>query len=146
MKSILIIDDDNAIRSALSKLLVAEGYQVLEAANPEEAIVHFNSADVDLIVLDLNLPEKSGWDLFETFTGTCPLVPVIIVTGRPDQRFLAKAAGVGALFEKPIDVDLLLQTIPKLISEKGDTRLRRRLGRARSFHYSPGQIEKEAMI
>ena len=105
---ILVLDDDAQIRLSLSKLLKAEGYEVLLAADGSEALDRFNPAEIDLLLLDLALPMKSGWDVFERMTSINPLLPIIIITGRDGQRDLAAAAGVGALMEKPLDVPLLL--------------------------------------
>lgn len=128
MKPILIVDDDSAIRSALQKVLSAEGFQTVEAADPAEALLQFQAADIALVLLDLNLPTKCGWDLFECLTDMDPTVPIIIMTGRPDQWGLAANAGAGALIEKPIEVDHLLKSIRELLAEPNDTRLRRLLG------------------
>ena len=136
MKRILIVDDDTSIREALNKVLRAEGYETVLAANSDEAVSQFGVGGIDLVLLDLNLPTKSGWDLFEWFTGTDPLVPVIIITGRADQCTLATGAGVGALIEKPVDVDFLLKSIRDLLAETNDARLHRLLGNNESLRYA----------
>ena len=128
MKRILIVDDDTALRQALDKVLRAEGYETVAAYDSDDAVSEFSVGDIDLSLLDLHLPTKSGWDLFEWFTETDPLVPIIIITGRADQCVLATGAGVGALLEKPVDVDFLLQSIRDLLAETNENRLHRLLG------------------
>lgn len=135
-KTILIVDDDDAIRESLRKLLQAEGYDVRLAANGREGLDQFDPANVDLLLLDLNLPQKSGWDLFERFSSMNPLIPIIIITGRDNQYKLAAAAGVGALMEKPLDVPLLLQTITALLAEPAETRLKRLVGLNKDVRYA----------
>lgn len=127
-KRILIVDDDAQIRASLRKALRAEGYEVVSAADGQEGIEKFNANAIDLLLLDLNLPAKSGWDAFERLTSTNPLVPVVIITGRRDQRDIAAAAGVGALFEKPFNVPALLETIKELLAESPQTHLERLVG------------------
>jgi len=105
------------------------------AANGQEGLDEFDAARVDLLLLDLNLPAKSGWDLFERFSFINPLLPIIIITGRHNQYQLAAAAGVGALMEKPLDVPLLLQTITALLAEPAETRLKRLVGLNRAVRY-----------
>lgn len=127
-KRILIVDDDAQIRASLRKALRAEGYEVLLAADGQEGIEEFSGSKIDLLLLDLNLPVKSGWDAFERLTAINPLVPIVIITGRRDQRDLAAAAGVGALFEKPFDVPKLLESIKDLLAEASETHLKRLAG------------------
>jgi len=125
---ILIVDDDAQIRASLRKALRAEGYEVILAADGQEGIEKFLANPIHLLLLDLNLPVKSGWDTFERLTSINPLVPIVIITGRRDQRDLASAAGVGALFEKPFDVPMLLGSIKELLAESPETHLKRLTG------------------
>lgn len=125
-KQILVVDDDPQIRESLRKVLRAEGYEVALAANGQEGIGRFNAERIDLLVLDLNLPGNSGWDIFGTLTSLDPFLPIIIITGRQNQQELA--AGVGALMQKPLNVPRLLQTITELLAESAETRLKRLVG------------------
>ena len=125
---ILVIDDDPQIRESLRKLLKAEGYEVVLAAEGREGIEKFNAEQIDLLLLDLNLAGDNGWDLFERLTSQNPLLPIIIITGRANQQELAAGAGVGALMRKPLDVPVLLQTITDLLAESAETRLKRLVG------------------
>ena len=64
-QKILLVDDDAAIRQILMRLLTEEDYLVLTAANGVEALVLAESAKFDLVLLDLNMPVKDGWETFE---------------------------------------------------------------------------------
>jgi CheY-like chemotaxis protein len=128
-KCILVVDDDEPIRESIKRVLVGAGYDVELAAGGLEAVVRFEPEHIDLILLDLNLPNQSGWEVFEQLTTQYPLVPVIIITGLTNQQRVAKAAGVGALFEKPVDTLALLERIEELLAEPPETRLRRLCGR-----------------
>ncbi len=133
----MILDDDKQIRQSLLKFLQAEGYEVVLAADGQEGLDHFDPSNIDLLLLDLMLPRKSGWDVFERVTSLNPLLPIIIMTGKDKQRELAAAAGVGALMEKPLDVPLLLKTITDLLAEPAESRLKRLAGVERSMRYFP---------
>ena len=135
-KRILLADDDPGVRESLAAALRSDGYFVIPAKDGQEALDMIAVSEVDLVLLDLNMPVKNGWDTFERLTAEHPLLPVIVVTARPNQLFTAVGAGVGALLEKPLDIPTLLQTIRRLLAESAETRLARLAGREAPFHYS----------
>jgi CheY-like chemotaxis protein len=136
-KRILLADDDPAVRNALKNLLDEEGYTVLTAENGQQALDLVAQSALDLVILDVNMPVKGGWDTFERVTTGHPLLPVIIITGRPGQLFTAASAGVSALLEKPFEITTLLRTISSVLAESVDVRLARMTGHHTAFHYSP---------
>jgi DNA-binding response OmpR family regulator len=134
---ILLVDDDPAVRWMLLRVLQDENYVVLTAANGLEAVEVANAKAPDLVLLDLALPMQDGWDTFQRLTDDHPLLPIIIITARPNQLFPTLASGVGALMEKPLDLPKLLRTIHDLLEEPAETRLARTAGRPAEFHYLP---------
>jgi two-component system, NtrC family, response regulator GlrR len=138
-KTILLVDDDPSVRQMVGRVLVGEGYLVLSAANGPEALRIAAAADIDLVLLDLNMPGQSGWDTFERLTSDNPLLAVIIITARPQQLFTAVNAGVGALLEKPLNFPKMLKTIRDLLTESPETRLARLAGKQKDFHYLPSR-------
>jgi signal transduction histidine kinase len=74
---ILLVDDDEGVRSSLQSVLVEEGYGVIPANDGQEALELIASRSIDLVLLDLNMPRKNGWDTFERLSAEHPLVPVI---------------------------------------------------------------------
>lgn len=140
-EKILLVDDDAAIRQMLSRLLGEEGYRVTMAAGGVEALELLNANSFDLVLLDLNMPVKDGWETYEQLNSQNPLMPVVIITARPNQRFTALAAGTGALMEKPLDLPKLIQTIRELLDEPDEVRLARLAGRPVEFRYVPPTTE-----
>lgn len=140
---ILVADDDATVRASVSEVLVIEGYVVIPAKDGQEAIELAASTQIDLVLLDLNMPVKNGWDTFERLTRDHPLLPVIIVTAKPNQLFTAVGAGVGALLEKPMDIPILLRTIQRLLAESVQTRLARIAGQDTEFHYSAARPDTD---
>ncbi len=138
---ILLTDDDPAIRHILLRLLTDEGYQVLTAANGVEALELARVTRFDLVLLDLNMPLKDGWETFEQLTNRQPALPIILITARPNQLFPALASGVVALMEKPLDLTKLFSTIHNLMEEPLETRLTRSMGRGAVFSYVPPQAD-----
>jgi DNA-binding NtrC family response regulator len=138
-RMILVVDDDLQIRNSLRKVLSGEGYEVALAGDSYEAIKQFNARQIGLVLLDLTMPGKSGWDIFEAVTTNDPTLPIVIITGRQDQSELAAAAGVSAIMEKPLNVPLLLQTIDKLFNEAPEMRLKRLVGHSKILIQAPSQ-------
>jgi CheY-like chemotaxis protein len=127
---VLLVDDDPSVVAALGGVLGSAGYQVIQAFDGHEALPNFQAAGgTDIVLLDLNMPIKAGWDAFERLTATNPLLPIIIITARPGQYALAAAAGAAALMDKPLDIPLLLETMRNLLAEPLKARLARIAGR-----------------
>ena len=138
---ILLVDDDHAIREMLARLLVGEGYAVLSAADGRESLELARTAEVDLVLLDLNMPGMDGWETYEKLAAENPLLPIIVITARHNQSFTAMAAGIGALLEKPLDLPKLFLTIRDLLDESEDVRLARIAGKPSEFHYVPPRAD-----
>lgn len=136
-KKILLVDDNPAIRKMLGILLIGEGYTVVLAINGGEAIEVVRATDIDLVLLDLNMPGMDGWETFEKLASENPMLPIIVITARSNRNFTALAAGIGALLEKPLDLPKLFLTIRDLLDEPDEIRLARVAGRPSEFHYVP---------
>jgi len=129
-KRILVVEDDEGVRAMLVRVLCEDGYSTLSAADGTRALEIARTVHLDLVVLDLGLPDKAGWDVFEKLTATNPLLAVIVITAKPNQAAVAKASGVGAFLEKPLDFPALLEMAGRLLAESAESRLNRMLGRA----------------
>ena len=144
---LLLVDDDPSVVSALSAVLRSEGYDVIPAVNGHEAIQGFyKHPDVAIVLLDICMPVKGGWDTFERLTQINPLLPIIIITARPNQGSLAVAAGAGALMEKPLDVQALLTTMQQLLAELPEKRLARAAGRETPPTIQPGAPSEASRV
>lgn len=141
---ILLTDDDPAIRQILLRLLTEEGYSVLTASNGVEALELARVTKFDIVLLDLNMPVKDGWETFEQLSQRQPLLPIILITARPNQLFPALASGVVALLEKPLDLAKLFLTIHNFLEEPLETRVARTQGRPAVFSYIPPKSDQLA--
>jgi CheY-like chemotaxis protein len=124
-KRILVADDDNMVRDALAEVLEFEGYVVDKARNGLEAVSHAVKHPPDLVLLDLNMPQWDGWTAFSQLDRVAPLLPVIVITARPNQYDKAVRLGVDAFMEKPLDVPALVQAIARLLKEDPARRVQR---------------------
>ncbi len=106
---ILLVDDDEDMRSLLADVLGDEGYAVTQAANGAEALVAIHRETFAAILLDKRMPGLSGMDLLPGLRVICPETPVIIITAFGDAHTAAEGAEKGAfgLLFKPFRMDEL---------------------------------------
>ena len=95
MQTLLFIEDDRAIRAALRLALEDEGYKVLESPDGQSGLNTFASETVDLVLLDLRLPDMSGFDVCRELRSKS-LVPIIMVTAQTDTHDLVAGLEAGA--------------------------------------------------
>ena len=122
---ILIADDDSVVRGSLAAVLESEGYVVDEARNGIEAVTRAIEHLPDLVLLDLNMPHWDGWTAFSQLDRVTPLLPVIVITARPNQYEKAVRLGVDAFMEKPLNIPVLVRAIKRLTSEDENRHVRR---------------------
>jgi DNA-binding response OmpR family regulator len=99
---ILVVDDESNILDVCSRYLEREGYEVLIAANGEEALIKWKQHHPDLIILDLMMPGKSGWQVCEEIRNEQD-VPIIMLTARGEEmdRLLGLTMGADDYLTKP---------------------------------------------
>jgi len=122
---ILLADDDASVREMLGRVLESEHYDVAYARTGREPAAKFIYDLPDLVLLDLTMPNRDGWDAFDLMSQTHPMVHVIVITARPQQYQHALDLGIDALMEKPLNLPLLLATIARLLAESEAERVQR---------------------
>lgn len=117
MKKILIIEDDTDLREGLSFSLQSEGYETMEAGTVKESQQILDASRCDLILLDCNLPDGSGFD-FCTWIKKEHAVPVLMLTARDTEMDEVKALelGVDDFMSKPFSLAVLKARMKKLLS------------------------------
>ena len=111
---ILIIDDDETVRTALIEVLEKEHYTVFTASNGQEGIEVLEKIPKPcLILLDLMMPIMDGWEFldFREHDRLISKIPVVVISAFSEQ---AKKLKVEAFIKKPIDLNILLETLKKL--------------------------------
>jgi DNA-binding response OmpR family regulator len=110
MQKLLVVDDDPALRR-LMRLELGDAFEVIDSGEPKEGLALALEHRPDAILLDLRMPEYSGYELLKTFTalGHTQKIPVIIVSGEagPQAKVHCKELGAFSYFEKPIDFEEL---------------------------------------
>lgn len=116
-KRILIVDDEENAREALSKILAHDGYDVSTAANGVEALNYLRSRDVELIITDINMPEMNGLAFLRELVRSRPESNVIMLTAYGEVESYLEAMNLGAFeyINKPIRYDDLKKVINKIL-------------------------------
>jgi len=136
-KRILLADDDASVRETLGRVLELEHYDVVLAGGGREAVAKFRADPPDLVLLDLDMPDQNGWQVFDAICHVAPRVPVLIITAVPHQAKRAAQLGAAALMEKPLHLPRLLQILSDLLAESVETRRARTTGKAAEFDTLP---------
>ena len=124
-KRILLVDDDDQVLASVALVLEEENYDVVLASDGYEAMIKCQNCHPDLVLIDLNMPRLDGWKTLEVIDRLEPLVPIVVITARPQQYERAVLAGVDALMEKPLDFPVLLEAMEKLLNESREEHLSR---------------------
>jgi CheY-like chemotaxis protein len=122
---ILIIDDDDQVRSILRRTLEAHGYDIAEAQNGSAGIASFKQDPADLIITDIYMPEKEGLETIIELKREYPDLRIIAISGGSrdvDLDFLPVAQRLGAVktLPKPIDRTDLLAAVGEVLGEEAE--------------------------
>ncbi len=110
---IYIVEDDRDVRESLTLLLEVNGYAVAAFGNGLDLLAHGEPTKATCIIMDVNLPGESGLKIFARLRDRSVTTPVLIVTGRADERIRREAQrlNAAAFLEKPIPGHVLLEAI-----------------------------------
>ena len=115
MSQILIIDDDQSVRSAMSDVLSHHSYYVFTAENGKKAVDIIAQENIALVLLDIYMPEKDGIETIADIRKKYPHLPVIAMSGNTDPIYAPllyiEALGANATLTKPFNADILLNCI-----------------------------------
>lgn len=119
---VLLVDDDEDVRTSLEIQLSAEGYEVLYVANGSEAMSHLKSEKIDLVISDILMPVIDGFELCRRIKIDPQLraIPVILLTAnylRRQDENLARTVGASNYLIKPVSPDILMQAVERAIAD-----------------------------
>ena len=120
MKVILVIEDDKSHQKLLNRLLEHQGYQVLIASNGKEGLKIVKENSVDLIITDILMPEKDGYEVIREVKALYPGIKIIALTGGGKikaETYIDMASKLGAhrTIFKPLKRDVFLTAVKELI-------------------------------
>jgi CheY-like chemotaxis protein len=118
MDKLLIVDDEQAMRRLL-RINLADHYEILDTGNSEEALAMAMQGKPNAILLDLRMPNYSGFELCRTLKSmtSTQLIPIIIISGEAGAttKLFCKELGANAYFEKPVDFDALRSGLERVM-------------------------------
>ena len=118
-RTLLVIEDDETIRTALRRVFESEGYRVLAAADGTQLADVLDDSAVDLIMLDVGLPWINGYELAELMKANDDLkeIPLIFLSARTSDADVKRGFEVGAddYIKKPFDIEKVKKTVNTLI-------------------------------
>ena len=122
MASILIIDNDESIRTMLRTALEDQGYEVREAADGQDGLRQYRENPADLIILDIFMPEISGFEVMLELESEFPDVKIIAISGGAQmglesKDFLKMLSRLGALqtSPKPLPLTKMIEAVQELV-------------------------------
>ncbi|MCM3713863.1 response regulator transcription factor [Alkalihalobacillus oceani] len=123
-KTVLIVEDEDILREIVKDYLLNEGYNVIEAADGNEALVMFEEHPVDLIILDIMLPKLDGWSVCRRIRKTSSDVAVIMLTARADEddTLLGFELGADDYVTKPYSPPILLARVKRLLESRNSAK------------------------
>ena len=121
MGKVLVVDDDEAMRR-LMRLELSDTYEIIDSGEPEQGLALALENEPDAILLDLRMPNYSGYELLEMFTSfsRTQKIPVIIVSGESggQTKEHCKQLGAAGYFEKPIDFKSLRACLSQIVKPR----------------------------
>ena len=117
---ILVVDDEDAVRTLLSARLVLEGHQCITAENAEEALEKIAEGNLDLVLCDLWMPGMSGLELLKKVHSKLPQLAFVMCTGEDDVRTGIEAMKLGAAdyLVKPLQLDGMVASLTKALEKR----------------------------
>lgn len=111
--TILVIDDDDRVRTLLRNILLFGGYRVIEASDGESGMRYLEEGGFDMVLTDLGMPGMNGWEVTKLIKARIPQIPVALITGwgtNLDEKKI-KESGVDWIIGKPFQVNEILEVV-----------------------------------
>ncbi|MEA2513646.1 MAG: two-component system, OmpR family, operon response regulator KdpE [Thermomicrobiales bacterium] len=109
--AILLVDDETRLRQALARSLAARGHRVDEAATCREAIDAVARSRYDLLLLDVNLPDATGWDVLRDLRATGRSIPAVVLSAVPPSTSRVREFRPLGVLHKPFPIEALLRLV-----------------------------------
>lgn len=115
---VLIVEDDPPLRHTIARALTAHGFEIAEAASRDEALTSIAQARPDVLLLDVHLPDGTGWDVLRALRELNQRIPVVIIAGLPASASRLREFQPIGVLHKPFPLDALIRLVSKVSNEQ----------------------------
>jgi DNA-binding NtrC family response regulator len=114
---LLIVDDESDLTELLSQILGSEGYEIMTAADGDEAIGILGKESFDAVLLDIMMPHRNGFEVLKYITERHPATKTVMLTGYTDLKSAVEAKQLGAaeFITKPYKLQTVLSTLQRVL-------------------------------
>ncbi|MCB0281242.1 MAG: response regulator [Calditrichae bacterium] len=122
LKSLMVVDDDDQLRNLLKEIFSRINYQVITACDGADALKKMMQVKVDLVILDLIMPEKEGIETLSDIRVNYPETKIMAVSGGSHQLNapmllnIAQTLGADDVLKKPFDLNEIIEAVDKLLN------------------------------
>jgi len=110
-RRVLLVEDESVLRTFIRRNLERRGIEVTEAGTVDEALALSRGDRPDLLVLDINLPDRSGWDFLRELRASGSVPPTVVISAGRVARERLREFGIAAFLLKPFPIDALVQLV-----------------------------------
>ncbi len=117
--NVLVIDDDERVRTLLGDILRFAGHQVIEASDGKSGMRCLETGGFDVVLTDLGMPEMNGWEVAKIVKRATPQIPVVLITGwgtNLDEQKV-KESGVDGIIGKPFQVREVIEVVQQFFPQ-----------------------------
>jgi two-component system, chemotaxis family, chemotaxis protein CheY len=124
MTTILLVDDSKTLREVFKVYLMGKGWEIVEASAAKRAMQLLQLLPVDVLVVDMNLPDTNGLDFTRSVRAHADprvrAIPIIVITGdkSADARLRSEEAGADAFLQKPLDSERVTAAVDSLLAAR----------------------------
>ena len=115
---VLLMENDESLRESLTWALRSERFEVVPCQDPQEALHRLQEQDIDLVLLNVDSPHRQGWAVARRIALSRILLPLGLITAKPGQQVRAARVGADVLFEKPLDLGKMVDTVKHLLGPR----------------------------
>ncbi len=112
---LLVVDDEERLRQTFARALTGHGYAVTQAASHADAMRILGSESFDLLLLDINLPDATGWDVLRDLRASGRSLPTVVFSAVPPKTSLVREFGPVGVLHKPFPMDALFRLVERTL-------------------------------
>ena len=115
---LLVVDDEERLRQTFARALTGRGYDVTQAASHADAMRILSAESFDLLLLDINLPDATGWDVLRDLRAAGRSLPSIVFSAVPPKTARVREFGPVGVLHKPFPMDALFQLVERTVGAR----------------------------